>query len=154
VRPQVYTAANVEAVRARCRAALGPALFERVYAFLHEARGAGAGGAAGAGGVAGAAGTTSGGGGGGGGGGHLRTKAFAARLLAVVEGDRALMPACAEVEQLLYMEAVVAANEARRATAAAAAAGAGAPPAAAPAGGGAGGNAASAAGAAAAQGQQ
>jgi hypothetical protein len=100
----VYTRANVEALRARIRRALGPAVFDRVLPFMRQSRGmdAGVGGGA-TGAVQSTSASTS----------HLRNRAFAGQLLTLLDGNRALLPVCAEVEQLLYMEAVVAMNEAK-----------------------------------------
>lgn len=112
----VYTRANIEAAKARCRAALGPVLFDRVLVYLREVRGvrdpgaaetAAAAAAAGEGASATASSASqqapqS----------RVKQRHVASKLLSLVNGDKSLLPVCAGVEELLYMEAVVAANEA------------------------------------------
>lgn len=91
----IYSRAHVDALRAKCRASLGPAVFQNVEAFLREQRA-----------------TTGSGSGGGGGGAQvvLSQNKIRRSLLAIIL-DKNLLPLCSQVAEMLHMESVVLANE-------------------------------------------
>jgi len=89
----IYSRAHVDALRAKCRTSLGPAVFQNVEAFLREQR------------------ATTGSGGGGGGAQVVLSQNKIRRSLLAIVLDKNLLPLCSHVAEMLHMESVVLANE-------------------------------------------
>jgi serine/threonine protein kinase len=85
----VYSRAHVDALRAKCRASLGPAVFQSVEAFLREQRATTSGAQV-----------------------VLSQNKIRRSLLAIVL-DKNLLPFCSQVAEMLHMESVVLSNELR-----------------------------------------